>query len=174
MLKQFDAAVSIVLKHEGGFQKDPQDKGNWTGGEVGVGELKGTNYGISAAQYPTLDIANLNEDHAKAIYLSDYYLKFHISQLPPAIVPKVLDMAVLMGAKSAIKQMQIAINQVGIAVKVDGTIGEQTVTACHTYNDDAALLETFKTVCADHYKSIAANNPDEQKYLAGWLSRVNS
>lgn len=33
---------------------DANDPGNWTGGEIGKGECKGTNYGISAASYPDL------------------------------------------------------------------------------------------------------------------------
>lgn len=38
---------------------DRNDKGNWTGGRVGVGQLKGTKYGISAAAYLHLGIKSL-------------------------------------------------------------------------------------------------------------------
>ena len=54
--KEFCAAVQVIIMHEGGWQHDPRDRGNWTGGEVGRGECKGTKYGISAASYPALDI----------------------------------------------------------------------------------------------------------------------
>lgn len=44
----FDVVFERLMPHEGGFQCDPKDRGNWTGGRVGVGELKGTNRGIAA------------------------------------------------------------------------------------------------------------------------------
>ena len=48
----FAAAIAMVLAHEGGFQGMPDDPGNWTGGRLGDGTLKGTKFGISAASYP--------------------------------------------------------------------------------------------------------------------------
>ena len=53
----FDAAFARLLGNEGGFDDDARDRGNWTGGRIGVGELKGTKYGVSAAAFPDLDIA---------------------------------------------------------------------------------------------------------------------
>ena len=38
----FEKSFGRVFRNEGGFQKDPKDRGNWTSGKVGVGELKGT------------------------------------------------------------------------------------------------------------------------------------
>jgi lysozyme family protein len=49
-MSHFDKAMLPLIEHEGGFQNDPDDSGNWTGGKVGVGELKGTKWGICAAR----------------------------------------------------------------------------------------------------------------------------
>ena len=68
MTTTFDTAFANVIGLEGGYTDDPRDRGNWTGGTVGQGKLRGTKYGISAAAFPTLDIANLTLDAAKAIY----------------------------------------------------------------------------------------------------------
>lgn len=73
-LDKFDIAVSFTMFQEGGYQNNREDPGNWTGGEVGSGQLKGTKYGISAASYPTIDIVNLTESQAKNIYYRDYWL----------------------------------------------------------------------------------------------------
>jgi hypothetical protein len=35
---------------------DERDPGNWTGGAIGKGELRGTKWGISAQTYPQIDI----------------------------------------------------------------------------------------------------------------------
>lgn len=61
MSENFEKAVAFVLKHEGGYINDPRDPG---------GETK---YGISKRAYPALDIKNLTEEQAKAIYRLDYW-----------------------------------------------------------------------------------------------------
>lgn len=47
-MADFDKAQRFVHKVEGGFQIDARDRGNWTSGKVGEGNLAGTNWGISA------------------------------------------------------------------------------------------------------------------------------
>ena len=37
----YDEAFKITVGHEGGLTLHRQDRGNWTSGKVGVGELKG-------------------------------------------------------------------------------------------------------------------------------------
>ena len=36
----WDIAKENTLNMEGGYQCDPDDKGNWTGGQKGIGVLK--------------------------------------------------------------------------------------------------------------------------------------
>ena len=72
-LDNFEKAVGYTLQFEGGFSQNPNDPGNWTGGEVGKGELVGTNYGISAASFPNLNIKSLTLDQAKALYKQEYW-----------------------------------------------------------------------------------------------------
>lgn len=66
----------------GGWTIDPADPGNWTGGKRGVGELKGTKFGIAANTYPELDIKNLTRAQADQIYMRDYWPKSWGDQWP--------------------------------------------------------------------------------------------
>lgn len=59
----------------GGWTNNPSDPGNWTGGKKGVGQLKGTKWGIAANTYPNLDIKNLTRQQADEIYARDYWPK---------------------------------------------------------------------------------------------------
>ena len=68
-----EEAFAVVIGHEGGFCVERTDPGNWTGGAVGRGVLRGTKFGISAAAYPTQDIANLTPEAAATIYRRDYW-----------------------------------------------------------------------------------------------------
>ena len=63
MAQLFDRVIPIILHNEGGYQCDPDDRGNYTSGGI----LRGTKYGISARQYPRLDIKNLTPDQASNI-----------------------------------------------------------------------------------------------------------
>lgn len=69
----FEQADAIVAGIEAGFTKDERDPGNWTGGKIGVGILKGTKYGIAASAYPDLDIENLTLDQARATRKRKYW-----------------------------------------------------------------------------------------------------
>ena len=62
----YNACISKVLEYEGGYQADPNDRGNWTSCKIGQGTNKGTNRGISACSYPNEDIKGMSLARAKA------------------------------------------------------------------------------------------------------------
>lgn len=117
----FDQCFQALIKNEGGLSLDPRDRGNWTSGKVGVGELKGTKYGISAMSYPELDIGELTLQDAKTIYKRDYWDAVGCDLLPDLIAFDVFDMAVNSGQGAAIRALQKI-----LFVPVDGIMGEKT------------------------------------------------
>ena len=96
--------------NEGGYENNPNDSGNWTGGKVGEGELKGTKYGISASEFPALDIVNLTEAEAQAIYKSKYWLVLYEAIKDQFITNKLFDLGVLFGQGTAIKILQTVLH----------------------------------------------------------------
>ncbi len=114
----------IVVGHEGDFSNSPADPGNWTGGTVGAGTCRGTRFGISAAAYPDLDIANLSLASAKALYQRDYWQRIVGDRLPAALALLVFDAAINNGTNRAARWLQ----QVA-QVPQDGAIGERTLSA---------------------------------------------
>lgn len=123
----FDKAFERLIGHEGGMSLDPKDKGNWTGGRPGAGQLKGTKYGISAAAYPSEDIANLTLERAKALYRRDYWGKAGCDAVPDGVKFDLFDMAVNSGPGAAAKALQRAVGEVA-----DGIIGPRTLLAVQT------------------------------------------
>jgi len=97
----FDRAMQFILKWEGGYQNNPADLGNWTGQNVGEGENKGTNFGISAHSYPGLDIKNLTREQAIEIYKRDYWNQSGADKLAWPLNLLVFDTAVLHGVGAA-------------------------------------------------------------------------
>lgn len=122
----FDTAFKTLIGHEGNFQNDREDKGNWTSGVIGVGILKGTKYGISAAAYPYLDIKNITLDEAKNIYLRDYWKPLKFDDLPDSIRFDLFDTAVNSGQRWSAKLLQRAAK-----VLDDGVIGPKTIAAAN-------------------------------------------
>lgn len=120
----FGAAFAAVVGIEGSLSTAPSDPGNWTGGVIGRGTLHGTKYGISAASYPTLDIASLTLDAAKALYRENYWNPISGDELPGPIAFTVFDCAVNQGLPTAKIILQQALD-----VTADGYIGPETVEA---------------------------------------------
>lgn len=119
----FDEAFLLLIDREKGLSLDSKDPGNWTGGRVGKGVLKGTKYGISAASYPSLDIRGLTLDKAKEIYKEDFWVDV---ELPGEIIYDFFDTIVNSGKSRAIKILQKA-----VGVTADGVLGPATLSAIH-------------------------------------------
>ncbi len=163
MSREFCEAFDRVIEHEKGFQANPKDRGNWTGGQVGVGVLKGTKYGVSAAAYPGEDIANLTLDQARQLYRRDYWGPAGCDLVPPGMRFDLFDTAVHSGPSRARKLLQQA-----LGVPADGSIGPVTLTALSNM-DRNRLAARFNGARLDFLN----NNPalwDE--FGRGWAQRI--
>jgi lysozyme family protein len=161
----FDTAFAQVIGAEGGYTNDPRDKGNWTGGEVGSGECRGTKYGISAAAYPNLDISTLSLDDAKLLYMNHYWTTVRGDQLPPFAAAFIFDMAVNMGVAEA-----ALIAQRACGATADGLIGPETIVALAS-TDRKELMKNMTVQRILHYASL----PKWPLYSHSWTDRtVNS
>jgi lysozyme family protein len=131
----FDIAFARVFENEGAFQNDPNDRGNWTSGAIGLGQLNGTKYGISAMSYPTVDIRNLTLSEAKAIYRRDWWNALGMEGYPKALRYQLFDAAINHGMHNATRILQFAVN-----TKADGIIGPVTKAAINTTEVNDLLL----------------------------------
>jgi lysozyme family protein len=136
----FEKAFGLVVGYEGGFCNERADPGNWTGGAVGRGQLRGTKFGISAAAYPAEDIANLSLGAAAAIYRRDYWDYVKGDKLPPPLALLVFDAAVNNGVERAAGWLQEA-----VGARIDGQVGDVTIAAVkHAVAEQGAAV-----VCAE-------------------------
>lgn len=134
----FDTAFDRLISHEGGLSMDPDDPGNWTGGEPGAGELRGTNWGISAATYPHLDIANLTRDDARDIYRRDFWSKVHGDKLHDGVAFQLFDFAVNSGIGTAIRKYQRA-----LGVADDGIFGGISQAAAASMSESDQIMRVL-------------------------------
>jgi lysozyme family protein len=131
----FDVAFERLLGSEGALSLVPSDPGNWTGGMVGVGALHGTKYGISAASYPTEDIANITKEHAKFLYKRDFWNRIHADELYDGVAFQTFDFAVNSGINTAVRYLQRA-----VGVADDGVWGPISKKAAFNAGETDTLL----------------------------------
>jgi len=161
---EFEAAIAQVLADEGGFVQNSADPGG------------ATKFGISAREYPDLDIAQLTRDDAVAIYFRDWWRKYDFGRLPAALAAKTFDLAVNIGPGHAITCLQRALRAAGHRVTEDGSIGAETATAAAAAPEIAALA-ALRSEAAGYYRAVAAitrgaRDSDDQQFLTGWLNRA--
>lgn len=120
----FPHAFLKLIDSEGGWDTSHDDPGNWTGGRVGAGTLKGSHYGISAASFPNEDIEHMTIARAMELYRAHYWDELKCDALPEAIRMSVFDHAVNGGTGAAARALQAA-----VGAKVDGKVGPLTCAA---------------------------------------------
>ena len=162
----FNRCMEVLLKHEGGFQKDPNDSGNWVGGYK-TGKLVGTKYGIAARYFPYTDIENLTVDEAKKMYYVHYWQPMNLLGIcRDAAVLEIFDFGVNAGKGRAIRTAQKL-----CGVKADGIMGPLTKYAINNYDGD--FVKDYKHARRVYYEYIASKR-DNHGFLKGWLNRVDT
>lgn len=130
----FEKAVQKLLKTEGGYVNDPTDRGG------------ATKFGISQRSYPNLDIANLTEADARAIYREDYWNALGADQLPSDVREAAFDAAVNQGIGWTRKALR----------------------------ETGGNLDAFIERRRQRYDAIVARDPSQRKFYDGWINRLES
>jgi len=163
----FAPAFKFMMDHE-----DPRREGVVTSDSGGL-----TRWGISQRAYPHLDIRNLALEDAAAIYRNDYFKPirgYDIDQ--QRVASKLFDMAVNMGIRPAVRILQSVLNteahpRIMLLLKEDGLIGPSTIIATNNADSDLLLIGLVE-LSREHYREIVRANPDDARYLDGWLARA--
>ena len=151
-----------IVGHEGGFSDNRLDPGNWTGGVIGQGSLKGTKFGISAKSYPDLDIAGLVLPDVVALYQRDFVRPLKLGRYRDGVAYQLLDFAVNAGPDRAIRRLQRV-----VGVGTDGVVGPLTLAALEARSEgDLIMLLVAERI---EFLTYLRNWPDAGK---GWMRRM--
>lgn len=159
-LRAFNFIASSHI--EGELSLDPDDAGNWTGGEKGKGELRGTKFGISAKAYPHLDIKSLSLSQARDIYERDYWTAAMCDRLPPRLAFVHFAFHLNTRPEYAAKCLQAA-----VGVARDGVIGPVTLRAAKRMDQNESV-PNYLAEQALYYTKFKTF-PEHGR---GWLERV--
>ena len=161
MTDWFDAAFHYtVWGWEGGDKvtNNPLDPGGLT------------KWGICQRYNPGVDIRNLDEQGAKAIYKAKYWQANGCDQIVSQVQAiKYFDANVNPGPGTAHKLVQSACNRSGSSLVVDGQIGPSTLAAMNKVN----WLGDFVRLLAGWYEA-KPDSPSKENYIHGWLNRARA
>jgi lysozyme family protein len=162
---RFDTSLAFVLCWEGGFSDDPDDPGGRT------------NKGITQANYdewrqtrnrPRGEVLEINDDEVRAIYRTSYWEASYSPDLNPQLDLVQFDTAVNMGVGRATRLLQRS-----LACGIDGEFGPVTRAAAAAC-DLAQAASDYCNLRETYYRDLVHRNPKLQKFLNGWLNRLNA
>jgi lysozyme family protein len=159
MNRNFQRALALVLKHEGGYVDHPKDPGG------------ATNKGITIATFRRYvkrdgtkdDLRRISDADVKPIYKTKYWDKVRGDDLPDGLDYAVFDFAVNSGTGRAPKYLQRV-----LGVAQDGVIGPTTLKAAHNANVEFAI----DRLCDDRMAFLRGLSTFST-FGRGWTSRVS-
>jgi len=163
-MDRFERIFDYLLRVEGGYSDDKNDKGGKT--KFGIIEEEARDFGYKG------DMQDLTIDFAKNIYLKKYYLGNKLDKVVnDKVALSICDWAVNSG-RNGTKNAQIAINQLTNAnLDVDGIIGNKTLEALNSA-DPEKFLEVYHNLQRIYYKGKVEADRTQEGFLTGWLNRV--
>jgi lysozyme family protein len=140
-------------------------------------------FGVNSASHPDAVRQGFFEmgradalQYAEDTFKYDYFNQVGGYQIADqGICNKLCDLAFNAGVHQSAKIVQRALQDIedwDPAVEVDGICGSRTVALINA-SPAATLLTAIKEQAKDFYRAIVAANPEKQKYLDAWISRVD-
>jgi lysozyme family protein len=158
MKENFEKALAMVLKHEGGFVDHPQDPGGAT--NKGITLTTYTDFiheAVGAAEaslVTTDDLRDIHDSEVEEIYKKNYWDKVCADDLPHGLDIALFDFAVNSGPARAVKELQ----KIFWECKTDGIMGPNTLKCVKTSMD-------HKQYWSDPNSTLALLTKNRQKFL---------
>lgn len=109
------------------------------------------------------------------IYDAKYYQPIKADRIDSDMIRTHLyDMGVNAGTGAAVKLLQKAIHKVyGVTIATDGAIGNITLNYANNKTKLNELVNEFINQRRIYYQDLVKRKPTNQKFLKGWLNRVD-
>lgn len=167
-MADFSIYFPKLLRYEGGYM------GNTDGAIC-------TNLGVTLATWQQFghdlngdgvidcaDIHLLTPALVSPLYKKEYWDKWQADQINNQSIAELLvDWTVNSGSHG------ITIPQGVLGVAQDGQVGQHTLSAINDNPDQQGLFNQLWETHKDFYERLAQNNPNDEKFLNGWLSRLD-
>lgn len=177
-MSDFNEAIKVVLKHEGGWVNDPDDRG---------GE---TNFGISTLIVEREKITNefllmpadlkrdpgwmklMKVEGAMKVYKQLFWDKFGYAAINDQnVATKIFDCGVNCGPSRSHTMAQKAANACGSVCGVDGILGPKSVFAINAC-EPKEFMSQMRAQMEAYYSAIIVKRPQNAKFRNNWMRRA--
>jgi len=172
-MANYNSAYKIMEGNEGGWVDDDADSG------------KETYAGVSRKWFPTWPgwkIVDANKPLKTGQIINDAELQSLVKQFYKKEFWDKIKGDFIVSQSVALNIFDFFVNAGTAAIKIvqkiigatpDGQFGDKTLQAIHSM-PSADLIAKIKKERKDYYNRIVAANPDQKKFLKGWLNRVDT
>lgn len=155
-MKTVDELITDILRREGGFVNDPNDRG----GATNWGITQGTLASWRDRPVSVDEVRELSRDEAREIYRKVYYADADIDGEPKELQAQLFDINVNGGLKPIVARLTSYFNTSSLQEIVD-FLGPKT----------ANIMLAASRV--EYYRQITNNRPANKTFLLGWLNRAS-
>ena len=199
----FKNCLKEVLRHEGTYSNHKDDIGgetykgisrfyhsDWDGWEI-IDLVKEKIDGIKILKSGDITAAlgsayqNKLEQLVALFYKEEFWDRIkgdELSEIDEDLACEVFDMAVNMGVRSAVKNLQKALNltyqnfiDAMEEIAEDGILGKVTLSKVKELKEHelmVEMIEYFRKLRALKYAKIVKNNPSQAVFIEGWIKRA--
>jgi lysozyme family protein len=170
-----------IVAREGGFVNDPADPGGATNFGVTIHTMRRLGIDLTGdGQVDVADVRRLSAEQAVDIFITHYFRRPGIANLPEMLQASVFDMYVNAGS-NAIRVLQRLLTDMGFACSADGVIGPQTIMAAQAGAEKAApyLADAYGIARRNYYYALADSRPASRRFAlrrnggkGGWILRA--
>ena len=180
-MQSVEEIATEIVRREGGYVNDPDDPGGATNFGVTIHTMRRLGLDLDRdGDVDATDVRMLSRAQATDIFITHYFIRPRIGDLPAPLHATVFDMYVNAGG-IAIKILQRLLTEMGHPCVVDGALGPQSIGAAHaaTQQAPAHLVDAYGIARRNYYFRIADRRPASRKYArtraggkGGWIRRA--
>lgn len=160
--RRFSEALTVVLRHEGGFVNHPRDPGGMTNMGITARTLA-EHRGVPVDRVTETEMRTLPRGEVEEIYLSRFWNAVRGDELPRGLDLAVFDWAVNSGPRRAVRALQRL-----VGARQDGIMGRETLAAVRGRADVVGLV---RDLCDARLRFVRALST-HSTFGRGWERRI--
>ena len=160
--------LPLILKWEGGYVNDPDDRGGPTGKGITLATWNAHGYDKNGdGVIDEEDVKMINPEDVRFILKEHYWDRWKADQIQNQSIANLL-----VGWVWGSGKYGITIPQGVVGVKQDGIVGPKTLNALNQYPDQEELFYKLWHAKRAYLNMICLDRPQNKKFLKGWLNRL--
>lgn len=167
-MAKVELLIPFILRWEGGFVDDPDDRGGATNKGITIATYRFYRRQRGYTTTTVADLKNISDAEWADVLKSLYWDKWQADKIVNQSIANILVDWVWASGSYGIK-----LPQKMLGVTVDGIVGNQTLAAVNSYTPPCELFEKIRQERIAFVNRIVAARPANRKFRRGWLNRIN-